>query len=112
MTEEIPYYDVNITINPLHQITYNEVIDSLGDQVMYKFLIIGVVFLLTSYWDRCGMRNDWNLSGKSYPKLIMIHMFGEQAEERTKDFNEILNGLTSTLAIISISIYILYKMGV
>lgn len=114
MVDELPYYDLNINATPFttHKITYGEVINILGDQVMYKFLIIGVVFLFASYWDRCGMRKDWSSSGKSYPKLLMIYIFGEKAEERTNDCNEILDGLTSTLAIVSISIYILYKLGV
>lgn len=94
-----------------HSINYTQIIDSLGSQIVDRFLIIGLVFLVYSYWNRCGMRRDFNGPWDSYPKQLMVRLFKDKAEQYTNFMNGFLDGLTSSVAIVAIAMWIMYKLG-
>lgn len=105
------YYYQNYFQVP-HQITYQEMMGSLGDQIMLRFLIIGIVVLIYTYWIRCGMRKEFNGNWDSYPKQLMVRIFKDEAESTTKWLNGFMDGLVSIFAIISIATWVLYAAGV
>lgn len=100
----------NVTGTIPHPLSYTELVNAYGNQMIDKFLIIGIVFLLYSYWNRCGMQR-YKDAGESIPKIIMRAIFKDQAEEQTKIANEVLNGIVAMTAIISIAIWLMYKLG-
>ncbi len=77
---------------------------------MDKFLIIGAIFLIYNYWNKCGMRN-FSESGNSIPKIIMTSIFKERAKEKSAILSNFLDGFTGTVACVSIAIWLLYKLG-
>lgn len=92
-------------------LSFSDIIDSIGSQIVDRFLIIGVVFIIYSYWNRCGMRRDFNGSWDSYPKRLMINIFKCKAEHYTNWINGFLDGLTSSVAFVAIAMWIMYKLG-
>lgn len=98
--------------SPAHQITYHEMMGQLGDQIMMRFLIIGVVMLIYTYWCRCGMRREFNSPYNSHLKQLMVKIFKEEAEDTINKLNGFLDGLVSSIAFVSIGTWILYTAGV
>lgn len=94
-----------------HAINYSDVVDAIGSQIVDRFLIIGLVFLVYSYWNRCGMRRDFNGHWDSYPKQLMVRIFKDKAEHYTEWINGFLDGLTSSVALVSIAMWFMYKLG-
>lgn len=104
-------YNTPAPVGVQHAINYTEIVNSLGSQIVDRFLIIGLVFIVYSYWNRCGMRRDFNGGWDSYPKRLMIHVFKDKAEYYTNFMNGFLDGLTSSVALVAIAMWLLYKLG-
>jgi len=113
---EPQYYDIsglntnNLSLQP-HQLNYSELVNGFGNQMMDKFLIIGAIFLIYSYWNKCGMRR-FSESGNSIPKIIMNAVCKDKAKESSEAVNDFMDGACGSVAIVSISIWLLYKIGV
>lgn len=108
---ELNIYNTASPTGVPHALNYSDIINAVGNQIVDKFLILGIVFLVYSYWNRCGMRRDFNGPWDSYPKRLMIHIFKDMAEHYTNWVNGFLDGLTSSVAFVAIAMWIAYKLG-
>lgn len=74
-----------------HIYTYKEVMDSLGDQVMSRFLYIGLIIIICALWSFFG-------GGRRTDKFSIF-------------FDGVINILAIVAGLVSIGFYVIYKYG-